>query len=79
MISTEQYPENYGDFYILIVALARACDGGRSGSCFAAGTGGFVTKPVRSSDLLGEIPRLAIGAGGLGSSRARIRSAGGTA
>jgi CheY-like chemotaxis protein len=62
-----------------IVALTAHAMAGERERCFAAGMDGFATKPVRSSDLLGEIQRLAIVASDVGSSRAKIRSVGGTA
>jgi CheY-like chemotaxis protein len=71
--------ERLSGAHIPIVALTAHAMAADRKTCFAAGMDGFVTKPVRRSDLLGEIQRLAIVAGGLGSSRAKIRSMGGTA
>jgi CheY-like chemotaxis protein len=71
--------ERLSGAHIPIVALTAHAMAGDREACFAAGMDGFVTKPVRSSDLLSEIQRLAIVAGGLESMRAKTRSVGGTA
>jgi CheY-like chemotaxis protein len=71
--------ERLSGAHIPIIALTAHAMAADRTTCFAAGMDGFVTKPVRRSDLLGEIQRLAIIAGGLGSFRAKIRSMGGTA
>ncbi len=71
--------ERLSGAHIPIIALTAHAMAGDRQSCFAAGMDGFVTKPVRSSDLLAEIQRLALGAGGCVSMRPRIHSAGGTA
>jgi signal transduction histidine kinase/CheY-like chemotaxis protein len=71
--------ERLSGAHIPIVALTAHAMASDRDACFAAGMDGFVTKPLRRSDLLSEIERLANMGGSAGSRRAKIRSAGGTA
>jgi len=71
--------EHWNGAHIPIVALTAHAMAGDRETCLAAGMDGFVTKPIRSSDLLDEIERLAIVAVVHRSILAKIPSTGGIA
>jgi CheY-like chemotaxis protein len=68
--------ERWNGAHIPIVALTAHAMAGDRETCLAAGMDGFVTKPVRSSDLLDEIKRLSATASAQTALRPKTGSAG---